>query len=52
MRRFSRRPRVVACTAFTDAETKIACYETGMEQVINKPVSMGELYQIIRFWNL
>ena len=31
--------QIVACTAFTDAETKEKCYQIGMVQFINKPVN-------------
>ena len=32
------RPIIVACTAYSDHETKSKCYEIGMSYYLNKPV--------------
>lgn len=34
---------IIACTAFTDEEQKIKCFESGMKGFLNKPVLLEEL---------
>lgn len=36
-------PSIIACTAFTDSDTKQRCYEIGMKFYLTKPVSKMEL---------
>ncbi|CAD8120344.1 unnamed protein product [Paramecium sonneborni] len=40
-------PIIIACTAFTDSETKQFCYEIGMSHYINKPVNKNELQKLL-----
>ncbi|CAD8112089.1 unnamed protein product [Paramecium sonneborni] len=40
-------PIIIACTAFTDSETKQYCYEIGMSHFINKPVNKNELQKLL-----
>ncbi|CAK69149.1 unnamed protein product (macronuclear) [Paramecium tetraurelia] len=43
---------IVACTAFSDVETKTKCYSVGMKYYINKPVTMFELLKLLNHLNL
>ncbi|CAD8053324.1 unnamed protein product [Paramecium primaurelia] len=43
---------IVACTAFTDVETKAKCYSVGMKYYINKPVTKLELLKLLNHLNL
>ena len=38
---------VVAVTAFVDTETVDRCYETGMVDVLNKPVNQENLEKVL-----
>ncbi|CAD8207334.1 unnamed protein product [Paramecium octaurelia] len=40
-------PIIIACTAFTDSETKQYCYEIGMSHYISKPVNKNELQKLL-----
>ncbi|CAD8205145.1 unnamed protein product [Paramecium pentaurelia] len=40
-------PIIIACTAFTDSETKQYCYELGMSHYISKPVNKNELQKLL-----
>ena len=41
------RPIIVACTAYSDIETKNKCYQIGMSYFLNKPVQIDLLKQCI-----
>ncbi|CAD8180658.1 unnamed protein product [Paramecium pentaurelia] len=43
---------IVACTAFSDVETKTKCYSVGMKYYINKPVTKLELQKLLNHLNL
>ncbi|CAK65023.1 unnamed protein product (macronuclear) [Paramecium tetraurelia] len=40
-------PKIIACTAFTDSQTRQGCYEVGMSHFINKPVDKTELQKLL-----
>ncbi|CAK63838.1 unnamed protein product (macronuclear) [Paramecium tetraurelia] len=42
-------PIIIACTAFTDSETKQYCYEIGMSHYISKPVNKNELQKLLSY---
>ncbi|CAD8207868.1 unnamed protein product [Paramecium pentaurelia] len=42
-------PKIIACTAFTDSETKQYCYELGMSHFISKPVNKNELQKLLSY---
>ncbi|CAD8210413.1 unnamed protein product [Paramecium octaurelia] len=42
-------PKIIACTAFTDSQTRQGCYEVGMSHFINKPVDKTELQKLLSY---
>ncbi|CAD8085693.1 unnamed protein product [Paramecium sonneborni] len=52
IQKFDDRNIIVACTAFTDVETKTKCYSVGMKYYINKPVTKLELVKLLNHLNL
>ncbi|CAD8083224.1 unnamed protein product [Paramecium sonneborni] len=50
--KFNDKNIIVACTAFTDVETKTKCYSVGMKYYINKPVTKFELLKLLNHLNL
>ncbi|CAD8104975.1 unnamed protein product [Paramecium primaurelia] len=40
-------PKIIACTAFTDSQTRQGCYEVGMSHFINKPVNKIDLQKLL-----
>lgn len=43
---------IVACTAFTDVDTKTKCYCLGMKYFLNKPVTKIELAKLLNHLKL
>lgn len=43
---------IIACTAFTDIETKSKCYNVGMKHFLNKPITKVELFNLLNHLNL
>lgn len=43
---------IIACTAFTDIETKSKCYNVGMKYFLNKPITKVELHNLLSHLNL
>ncbi|CAD8089114.1 unnamed protein product [Paramecium sonneborni] len=39
--------KIIACTAYTDSDTKQRCYDIGMSYFLNKPVNVIELQKIL-----
>ncbi|CAD8183292.1 unnamed protein product [Paramecium octaurelia] len=39
--------KIIACTAYTDSDTKQQCYDIGMSYFLNKPVNVIELQKIL-----
>lgn len=48
-KRFS--PVIIACTAYTDNETKEKCYSSGMDYYLSKPVKRDQLHEVLQFYN-
>ncbi|CAK74213.1 unnamed protein product (macronuclear) [Paramecium tetraurelia] len=45
--RYGNQIKIIACTAYTDSETKQRCYDIGMSYFLNKPVNIVELQKIL-----
>ncbi len=40
-------PNIVACTAYVSEDIRKSCFEVGMKEFINKPVSQSEIKKCI-----
>ncbi|CAK85537.1 unnamed protein product (macronuclear) [Paramecium tetraurelia] len=43
---------IIACTAFTDNETKEQCYQNGIDYYISKPVKKDSLAQVLQYYDI
>ncbi|CAD8170731.1 unnamed protein product [Paramecium octaurelia] len=43
---------IIACTAFTDNETKEQCYQNGIDYYLSKPVKKESLIQVLQYYRI
>ncbi|CAD8085685.1 unnamed protein product [Paramecium sonneborni] len=43
---------IIACTAFTDNQTKEQCYQNGIDYYLSKPVKKESLIQVLQYYRI